>query len=158
MAPRFPRLEAPAIRSAVARFGPGLRSMFELDNHRFQFQIRRQVPSGGSAARTGAYRLLLRCNCVATPIPRFIALELRGGYSLRRGFVANLGPGAVIAVLWVESVIDVALEVGGAMKPGAGTDENAAIEPFRPVVAVGNAVIRSIVIVTVRDRQGLLQC
>ena len=138
--------------------------MFELDNHRFQFQIRRQVPSGGSAARTGAYRLLLRCNCVATPIPRFIALELRGGYSLRRGFVANLGPGAnfwhrpLIAVLWVESVIDVALEVGGAMKPGAGTDENAAIEPFRPVVAVGNAVIRSIVIVTVRDRQGLLQC
>jgi hypothetical protein len=35
------------------------------------------------------------------------------------------------------------------MEPGANADEDAAIEPFRAIVSVGNAVIRGIVIVTV---------
>src|ERR1017187_2227758 len=87
--------------------------------------------------------------CVAASIGLFVPFELLGSSPLRCGFIANLWPFAVIAMLWIERVIDPAMEVVGAMKPRADTDENAAVEPFRAVVAVGNAVIRRVVIVTV---------
>jgi hypothetical protein len=61
---------------------------------------------------------------------------------------------AAIAVVWIEGVVYVALEVIGAMKPRANADENAAIEPFRAVIAVGNAVIGGVVIVTIGTIRG----
>ncbi len=50
----------------------------------------------------------------------------------------------------METVIYMASEVVRAMKPRAGANEDAARKPFRAVVAVGGAVVRGIVIVTVR--------
>jgi len=40
------------------------------------------------------------------------------------------------------------------MKPRSSTDEHAAIEPFRAVVAVGNAAIGGVVIVTIGTIRG----
>ena len=57
-------------------------------------------------------------------------------------------------MLRIERVVYFALEVVGAMKPRSNADEYAAIEPFRAVVAVGNAVIRGVIVVAVRAIRG----
>src|SRR5580658_5925815 len=80
----------------------------------------------------------------------FIAPELRGVSALRRRFVAHLRRSAVVAVVRVERVVYIAAEVIRTMKPRAYADEDAAGEPFRPIVAIGNAAIWSVVIVAVR--------
>lgn len=49
---------------------------------------------------------------------------------------------AVVSVIGMEAGIDVAVEVVMAVIPGAGADEEAAVEPLRAVVAVGRAVVR----------------
>jgi hypothetical protein len=46
-------------------------------------------------------------------------------------------------------IVDVALEVVGAMKPWASADEDTARKPFRAVVAIGSAAIGRSVVVTV---------
>jgi hypothetical protein len=51
-------------------------------------------------------------------------------------------------------VIYVAVKIVGAVKPWAGTDEYAASEPFRSIVAVGSATIGSVIIVAVRAVRG----
>ena len=48
---------------------------------------------------------------------------------------------AVVAVIGMEVGIDVAVEVFGTVEPGAGADEDTAVEPLRAVVAVGRAVV-----------------
>jgi hypothetical protein len=53
----------------------------------------------------------------------------------------------------IEAVIDMAAKPSRAVKPRAGTDEDAAGKPFRAVVAVGSTGIRSEVIVTVGARR-----
>jgi len=98
--------------------------------------------------------LLFLFGCVATPVPRFISFELLRGPALRCGFFANFRHISLIAVLWIEGVVYLALEVAAAMKPRADADENAAVEPFCSVVAVGNAVIGSVVIVTIGTIRG----
>src|SRR5580658_5909940 len=85
----------------------------------------------------------------AVPIVHFIPPELRCGSPLRRGLVANLGQWAAIAVLWIEVVIHLSLESVGPMKPRTRANEDAAVKPFRPEVAVGGAIMRSVVIVTI---------
>ena len=89
-----------------------------------------------------------RQRCTA-PIAHFISLELLGALRCAAGLSPTLGNGPLIAVLWIESVIDLALKVVGPMKPRTSANEDAAIKPFRTVVAVGNAVIRGVVIVTI---------
>jgi hypothetical protein len=64
--------------------------------------------------------------------------------------IAAGGQGADIAVMRIEAVIHVTIEAVGAVEPGAGTDENAANEPVRPVIAIRGAIIRRIVEVPVR--------
>src|ERR1700728_2159404 len=61
---------------------------------------------------------------------------------------------SVIAMMRIVAVIDVAVEAGMAVKPGAGSDEDSVGEPVGPVVAVGRAIIRSIVKVPVRADWG----
>ena len=69
---------------------------------------------------------------------------------VRRCMVAAvLREAAVIAVAGIEVAIHGAVEVVGAMEPGAGSDEDAAIEPLRAVVAVRRAVVGGVVIVAV---------
>ena len=109
---------------------------------------------GRSTVRIDSYWLVLVSSCVAASIPHFISLELRGGFSLRCGLVANFWHRPLIAVLWVEGIVHLALEVAAAMKPRANADENAAIEPFRAVVAVGNTVIGGVIVVTVGTIRG----
>jgi hypothetical protein len=111
--------------------------------------MHRQKLAARPAIRMGWNTLLFLRAGVAASIPRFISLELLRRFTLCRGFFADFWPFAVVTVLRVEGVVHLALEVATAMKPWANADEDAAIEPFRSVIAVGNAVIRGIVIVTV---------
>jgi hypothetical protein len=55
-----------------------------------------------------------------------------------------------IAVMWIETVIHVAVEVVGAVEPRAGSDEHAAAEPLGPVVRVWRAVIWGHIVVAIR--------
>src|ERR1700679_2412701 len=73
---------------------------------------------------------------------------------LRRSFLATLRHRARIAVLWMEVVIYMALEVGRAVKPRASANEDTSCKPFRAVVTVGSAAVGSCVIVTVRTFRG----
>src|ERR1700722_19793939 len=49
----------------------------------------------------------------------------------------------------MKTVVYVAVEVVGAMKPWTGTDKDAARKPFWTVVAIGSAAIRSGIVVAV---------
>ena len=72
-------------------------------------------------------------------------MEVISGLTVR----SATGKSAVIAEAWVKGTIDVAIE-GRAMMPGSCTEEDAAVEPFRAVVAVGSAVIGCVAVVTIR--------
>ena len=88
---------------------------------------------------------------VAASIARLVALEVRAIDALGLlGFLAAFWRWAIIAVLRMETVVHVALEFVGAMKPRASANEGFATKPFRTVVAGRSTVIRSDVIVTVR--------
>jgi hypothetical protein len=80
---------------------------------------------------------------VASPIARLVCMEV----------VEWLRPAlrewAVIPVMGIEAVVYVAVKAMRSVKPGAGPDKDPAYKPVRPVVAVGGAVIRSIVKVSV---------
>jgi hypothetical protein len=52
--------------------------------------------------------------------------------------------------MWIEAVINVAVEVVGAVEPGAGSDEDTAGEPLGSVVPVWGAVVWSQVVVAIR--------
>jgi hypothetical protein len=60
-----------------------------------------------------------------------------------------VGYRAAIATVNVEAVIYMAAKVSMAVKPWAGTDEDAAVKPFRAVVAVGSTGVRSEVIIPI---------
>jgi hypothetical protein len=55
-----------------------------------------------------------------------------------------------VAVMWIEAVINVTAEVVRAVKPRAGSDEHAAVEPLGPVVPIWGAVVWGDVIVAIR--------
>jgi hypothetical protein len=82
--------------------------------------------------------------CVATPISHLVSMEVI------EGLVSTLRMGTPVAVMWIETVINVALEVVGAMKPGASSNEHATIEPLRPVVPVRRAVVWREIVVAIR--------
>jgi len=108
-------------------------------------------PEGRTASAAGSpTRLFLALSYVATSIARFVSLEVRTIDTLcRLGFLASFWRWAFIAVLWVETVVHVAPEIAGAMKPRASADEDLPAKPFRTVVAGGSTVIRSDVIVAI---------
>src|SRR5580700_10899499 len=56
---------------------------------------------------------------------------------------------SMIPVMRIVAVVDVAIKAVGAVEPGAGSEEHPAHKPIRPIVAVGRAIIRSIVEVPV---------
>ena len=78
-------------------------------------------------------------------IPHFVSFEVGDLIETlsRLGFVATVWLWAVIAVLRMETVIYVSSEVVSAMKPRASANEDATCKPFRAVVAIGGAVVRS---------------
>src|ERR1700691_231047 len=99
-------------------------------------------------------KLFLLATCMAASIACFIAFELRGLSAPRCRFLAHLGRCAVVTVMRIEGVIYIALEVIRTMKPRASADEDAASEPFRAIVTVGNAAIGSVIIVAVGTIRG----
>ena len=76
---------------------------------------------------------------VATAVARLVAMEVVEGLS------AALGERSVIAVTRIVAVVDVAVEVVAAVIPVARSDEDSVHKPIGPVVAVGRALIGSIV-------------
>jgi hypothetical protein len=55
-----------------------------------------------------------------------------------------------VAVMRIESVINVAAEIVRAVEPRAGSDEHATVEPLGPVVPIGGAVIWGEVVKAIR--------
>jgi hypothetical protein len=80
---------------------------------------------------------------MAVTVAGFVAVEV-----LERGRAA-LRKRTVVAVVRVEAVIYVAVKAVRTVEPGAGTEKDATDEPVRSVVAVGRAVIRRVVEVTI---------
>jgi hypothetical protein len=87
---------------------------------------------------------------VAPSIPSFVSIEVCAIDTLRRlRFLAAFWRWAFIAVVRMETVIHVALEIAGAVEPWAGANETVPVKPFRAIVASRSTAIRSGVIVTI---------
>ena len=86
---------------------------------------------------------------VAAAVARFISFEISGGLAHCGGFIAPLRHIAAVSVLRIVVIVYLALEVFGAVEPWTDADEDAAGEPLRSVVAVGNAVIGGVIVVAV---------
>lgn len=87
---------------------------------------------------------------VAAPIAHFISLKVSGGHGLPCGPLAIVRETAIVAVLTIVPVGHMAIKIIRAIKPRDSADEDAPTEPFRAVVAVWGASIRTVVIVAVR--------
>lgn len=59
------------------------------------------------------------------------------------------GKRTVIAVMYVEVVIHMAVKMPRPMEPRAGADEDAVVKPLRPVIAVRSTVVGSVIEVAV---------
>lgn len=72
----------------------------------------------------------------------------------RIGLLATLRRRPFIAIVRTKTVIYIALEIAGAMKPRTGANEAVAIKPFRALIASGSTSVRSAVIVSVGTIRG----
>jgi hypothetical protein len=79
-----------------------------------------------------------------------ISLEMLGRSASASGTLAIIWNAAIITTTRIKVIIHMTIEVSRTMKPGANTNEPAAMKPFRAVVAIGRASIGCGVIVTVR--------
>jgi len=80
---------------------------------------------------------------VALAVTRFVAVEVI------EGLLSALRRGPVVAMSRVVSVIHVSVEAAWPMKPRACSDEQPATKPIRAIIAVGGAVVRSIIVIAV---------
>lgn len=95
-------------------------------------------------------------NLMSVSVSLLVAVEM---LDMARGMIvicvlAAVRERAVVPVVRIEVVIYVPVKVGGAMKPGTGANKHAAVEPLRPVVAVGGAVVGRPVVVAVWTPRG----
>jgi hypothetical protein len=89
------------------------------------------------------------------PIPHFVAVEvLWSAVKIRTGFLASGWHRAMISMIGMEVVIDMATEVSGAMKPWASADEDASGKPLRAIVAVRSAAVGSTIVVAIGTNRG----
>ena len=65
------------------------------------------------------------------------------------GLLAAIRHGSGVSVAGVIPIIDVAIEAGVTVIPRTSADEDASVEPVGTIVAVGGAVVRSVVVVAV---------
>jgi hypothetical protein len=65
------------------------------------------------------------------------------------GSVTMLRKWTVVAVMWIEAVVHMAVEAMRAMEPRAGSDKDTSGEPLRPIVAVRGAVVWGVVEVAI---------
>ena len=89
--------------------------------------------------------------CMTAAVAGLVGMEFFG-VTIPSGarLVARVRIVAFVAMVRVEAVVDMAVEVSGAMEPWSGSDEGAAGEPLGAVVAVGGAAIGLDVVVAVR--------
>jgi hypothetical protein len=80
---------------------------------------------------------------VALSIPCFITVEVI------EGLLAALRHRSSITVVGIEAVVHMAVKAVVAVEPWTSSNEDAADKPVGPVVAVGRAVIRGIVEVSI---------
>jgi len=102
------------------------------------------------ADSTDSVRLAFAFRYVPASIPRFVSLEVRTIDLFRRlRFLAALWGRPFIAVIGMQSIVHVAREIAGAMKPRARAHKAVPVKPLRSVVAGRSATIRSGVIVAI---------
>src|SRR5258707_15511148 len=82
--------------------------------------------------------------CVTAATTHLVSMEVI------EGLVSTSRKWTTVAVMWIEAVINVAVEVVGPVEPRAGSDEDAAGEPLGSVVPVWSAVVRGVVEVAIR--------
>jgi hypothetical protein len=85
---------------------------------------------------------------MAAPVPHFISSEMLAiDMSVRS--LSHARKRAPVAMIRTETVIDVAPEMGMAVKPRASSDEYAVVKPFRTVIAVRSTAVRREVVVAI---------
>src|SRR5580658_7630691 len=92
---------------------------------------------------------------MSPPVAHLISLEVRNVIDrvCLIGFVSGIRRWASVAARNIEVVIHVTAEVGRPMKPGSRANEYAAYKPFRAVVSIRSAGVRSVIVVAVRARR-----
>ena len=80
---------------------------------------------------------------VTTAVASFVGVEV-----FKRSLTVS-GDRPSITVAWIPAVIYVTVKTRMSMEPRSGADENAADEPVGSVVAIGSAIVRGVVEVTV---------
>lgn len=92
---------------------------------------------------------------VAVAVAHLIAMEMLDAAALSAipVFVSATGVVASPSIVAVVVIIDMPPEAPGAAIPGASTDEDAAREPFGPVVTIGRAVIGRVIEITIRTHR-----
>jgi hypothetical protein len=91
----------------------------------------------------------------AVSVVHLVSMEvLRGTVPSFPSFVATIGKFTMVAMVGMEVIVHVAAEVGGSMKPWAGTDEDAAGEPLGAIVAVGSALVGRGFVVSIGTGRG----
>ncbi len=79
-----------------------------------------------------------------------VRIDGRAGMKAIERLLAARRQRAMIAVMWIPAVVDVAVEASRAVEPGSSPDEDTTDEPVRSIVAIGRTVIRGIAEVSVR--------
>ena len=82
--------------------------------------------------------------CVAAPITHLVSAEVI------KGLVSTFRMWTFVAVMWIETVINVAVEIVGAVEPRPDTHEHAAAEPLGPVVPVWRTAVWGDIVVAIR--------
>jgi hypothetical protein len=99
-----------------------------------------------SAGAVLAPAAVVRLSDVALAIAGLIPLEVIEGAS------AAYWGWAIVAVAWIVAIVDMAVEAGTTVVPGTSSDEQSTVEPVWPIVAVGRASVRSIVVIAIGAR------
>ena len=102
-----------------------------------------RIRANSFQAETGELFLAMAAHCMPASITHLVSAEV-----VERP-VSTFRMRTSVAMMWIEAVIHMAIKVLGAAEPRAGSDENAATEPLRPVVPVWATVIRREIVVTV---------
>ena len=88
---------------------------------------------------------------VTVAVAHLISVEVLGGTmpAVMRS-VSIMRVFAVVAMIRMIVIVDIAMEVFGAVKPRAGADKDAIGKPLRAVITVGSATVRRHIVITVR--------
>lgn|SRR5579862_4947610 len=88
---------------------------------------------------------------VSAAIAHLVPMKILGVMCevLRIGMIAVVRIRPMIAVVRVEMIIYVSVEIVVAMEPRSGSDENASAEPVGTVIAKGSTVVGRVIVITV---------